>query len=131
MTPNDPPRTSPSEEAAQRAALADLSARIRATHEAAEQLAREAADTIGSTPRRPPANGWASAEDTSRNAEDLRALLGLLETARSAIPPELVAQLLELVRELLVLLRTVIDWYIERLETRTKAPVEVEDIPIQ
>jgi hypothetical protein len=130
MTPNDPPRTSPSDEA-QREALADLGARIRATHEAAEQLAREAADAIGGAPRRPPPNGWAGAEDTSRNAEDLRALLGLIESARNAIPPELVAQLAELVRELLVLLRTVIDWYIERLEKRGQAPVEVEDIPIQ
>jgi hypothetical protein len=130
MIPNDPPKTSPSDEAAHRETLTDLGERLRATQQAAEQLAREAADAVGTGPRRPPPNGWANAAQDGRNADDLRALLGLIETARSAIPPELIAQLAELLRELLVLLRTVIDFYIERLEHRSTAPVPVEDIPI-
>jgi hypothetical protein len=46
------------------------------------------------------------------------------------VPPELRHALTELVRELLLLVRALIDWYLERLEERRRAPVEVEDIPI-
>jgi hypothetical protein len=49
---------------------------------------------------------------------------------RALIPRELADQLTELVRELLLLARALIDWYLERLELRRKRPVEVEDIPI-
>jgi hypothetical protein len=34
------------------------------------------------------------------------------------------------VREILLLVRAIVDWYIERLDQGRKAPVEVEDIPI-
>jgi len=56
--------------------------------------------------------------------------VALLDAARGLFPPELRAQLNELIRELLLLLRALIDWYIERLEGTRSGPVEVQDIPI-
>ena len=60
---------------------------------------------------------------------DLSALLVALEGLRSAVPRELSDQLTALLRELLLTLRALIDWYLERLDG---GPVEkeVEDIPI-
>jgi hypothetical protein len=60
---------------------------------------------------------------------DLSALLLALEGLRSAVPRELSDQLTALLRELLLTLRALIDWYLERLDG---GPVEteVEDIPI-
>jgi hypothetical protein len=46
------------------------------------------------------------------------------------VPPELAQQLADAVRELLMALRALIDWYLERLDRPSPEPVEVEDIPI-
>ena len=46
------------------------------------------------------------------------------------LPAELRDALAELLRELLLLLRALIDWYLERAEQRRHATSEVEDIPI-
>lgn len=62
---------------------------------------------------------------------DLAALAGLLELARSSLPPELSRQLVQALRELLIALRAVLDYSIERLEPDEAAAVQVEDIPIQ
>ncbi len=45
------------------------------------------------------------------------------------VPRELSDQLTALLRELLLTLRALIDWYLERLD-RGPAEAEVEDIPI-
>lgn len=60
---------------------------------------------------------------------DLSALLRAVETLRSAVPRELSDQLTALLREFLLTLRALIDWYLDRLDG---GPVEteVEDIPI-
>lgn len=107
-------------------ALDALRERLRATQEAAQKLAEEA--SAGS--RVPPA-GWdvpGRADDA--NAE-LEALLRLLAMLRDVVPPELRAQLAELVRQLLIFVRAVLDWWIERIESgpRGEEP-RVEDIPI-
>jgi hypothetical protein len=39
-------------------------------------------------------------------------------------------RLVEALRELLLALRALIDWYLERIEHRRAAPAEVQDIPI-
>ena len=51
---------------------------------------------------------------------------------RDAVPAELSRQLAEALRELLLALRALIDWYLERLGDRrpARARVEVEDIPL-
>jgi hypothetical protein len=43
---------------------------------------------------------------------------------------ELQDQLTSLLRELLLTLRSLIDWYLERLDSRPREP-EVEEIPIE
>lgn len=60
---------------------------------------------------------------------DLSALLVALEGMRGMVPRELRGQAGALVRELLLTLRALIDWYLERLEGTPREP-EVEEIPI-
>ena len=60
---------------------------------------------------------------------DLSALLVALETLRAMVPAEVSDQLRSLLREVLLTLRVVIDWYLERLEDGPREP-PVEEIPI-
>ena len=60
---------------------------------------------------------------------DLSSLIALLEALRRAIPAELQDQFMTLQRELLLTIRSLIDWYLERLDKPELAP-QVEDIPI-
>ena len=63
-------------------------------------------------------------------ALDPAALFVLLDVMRRAAPRELEAQVTNLVREFLLTLRSLIDWYLERLDRPRREP-EVEDIPIE
>jgi hypothetical protein len=107
-------------------ALDALRDRLRATQEAAQRLAEEAA----ADPRVPPA-GWdvpGRADDANAELEALVRIVGML---REVIPPELRAQLAELIRQLLVFVRAVLDWWIERVEPGPRGDdPPVEDIPI-
>ena len=60
---------------------------------------------------------------------DFRPLFMLLEAVRRGLPKELEEQVGALLREILMTLRALIDWYLERLERRPSEP-KVEDIPI-
>ena len=60
---------------------------------------------------------------------DFRPLFMLLEAVRRNLPHELEEQFAALVREILMTLRALIDWYLERLEHGPAEP-QVEDIPI-
>lgn len=60
---------------------------------------------------------------------DLRPLFMLLEAVRRGLPRELEEQFAALIREILLTLRALIDWYLERLERPPSEP-HVEDIPI-
>lgn len=117
------------DEATHEDALDALRARVRATQEAAERLVGEA---NADAERRTPPRGWepprAAAGDMS---EEVRALVALLESARELLPEELRQQVAELVRQLLLVARALIDWLVDRLESgpRGEAP-PVEDIPI-
>jgi hypothetical protein len=53
----------------------------------------------------------------------------LLDGLRRAAPRELQGQLTDLIREFLLTLRSLIDWYLERLDHPRRDP-EVENIPI-
>ncbi len=103
---------------------------MRATQEAAQRLAEEAAREQRG--RAVPAAGW----DVPRAAEEahaeLDAFVTLLGTLREVLPPELRAQLAELAKQLLVFVRSVLDWLIARLEGDAAPPpaAPVEDIPI-
>ncbi|HKG16767.1 MAG TPA: hypothetical protein VKA96_03675 [Solirubrobacteraceae bacterium] len=116
--------------------LEELTRRVRAAQEAADRVIAEAGAATGAgTARsgdRPPARGYAGPEGDERDGRsaEARALLGLLDLGRGLMPAELRHALADLVRELLMLLRALIDWYLERLELRRREPVDVEDIPI-
>ena len=123
--------------------LADLSERLRSAQQTADRLVREATEAAegaargtmaGGDPaadRRPPPRGYATPGDEGRSTgADIQALAALLELGRTLLPPELRAQVAELVREILLLVRALVDWYLERVEARRKTPVEVQDIPI-
>jgi hypothetical protein len=60
---------------------------------------------------------------------DPAALFVLLDGVRRAAPRELDEQVTKLIREFLLTLRSLIDWYLERLDRPSREP-EVEDIPI-
>jgi hypothetical protein len=116
--------------------LEELSRRVRAAQDAADRVIAQAgaatrAGAAGSGDR-PPARGYAGpgGEERDGRSAEARALLGLLDLGRGLMPAELRHALGDLVRELLLLLRALIDWYLERLELRRREPVEVEDIPI-
>jgi len=53
----------------------------------------------------------------------------LLDALRRAAPVELQSRLNALIREGLLTLRSLIDWYLERLDHKPREP-RVEDIPI-
>ena len=124
--------------------ISDLRSTVDAAHAAAERLVREAnaraataeAASRAQTRDTPP-RGWETPRTDSENAgitPDLAAIMSLIEGARDVIPSELSTQLAEAVRELLLALRALIDWYIDRLENlsapRPAADQHVEDIPI-
>jgi hypothetical protein len=56
--------------------------------------------------------------------------MGLFGALRDRIPPELQHRLAEAIREVLVALRALIDWYLERTDRARSGPAEVQDIPI-
>ncbi len=60
---------------------------------------------------------------------DLAPLFAIAEALRRGVPRELEAQFNSLLREVLLTLRALIDWYLERLDRREHAP-EVEEIRI-
>src|SRR3954453_7611167 len=94
-----------------------LRERIRATQEAAEKLANE--------PR---------GEGDEQTAREAQGLVPLLATLRDMVPPELWQQIRELIRQLLLLIRAIIDWWVDRIEPGPSRPrgaaTPVEDIEI-
>jgi hypothetical protein len=60
---------------------------------------------------------------------DPSALFVVLDGLRRVAPREVQGQLNDLIREFLLTLRSLIDWYLERLDRPRREP-EVEDIPI-
>jgi hypothetical protein len=80
----------------------------------------------------PPPAGWQvpASDGEGDTRSDLELLAQVLRAVRELIPPELERRLLEALRELLLATRALIDWYLERSETRRSAPARVQDIPI-
>ena len=60
---------------------------------------------------------------------DPAALFVMLDGMRRMAPRELEDQITNLIREFLMTLRSLIDWYLERLDQPRQEPT-VEDIPI-
>jgi hypothetical protein len=94
--------------------LSELRERVHAAQAAAERLAGEAREL--------------SHHDTR---DELDALVALLRTLRQLVPPDLQQQVSDVIRQVLLLLRAVIDYWVDRLDAPLPAEVEVQDIPIE
>jgi hypothetical protein len=66
----------------------------------------------------------------TESLRELEAVTQLLALLREIVPPELQAQLAEVARQVLLLVRAVLDWWVARLEPARGAAPEVEDIPV-
>ena len=97
--------------------LSELRERVHAAQAAAEHLAGEAREHASELPRR-------DARD------ELDALVALLRALRELVPAELQQQVSDVIRQVLLLLRAVIDYWVDRLDAPRPAEVEVQDIPI-
>jgi len=125
--------------------IRDLRGHIDAAHAAADRLVRDAQqraersdeafrERLADVPER----GWEvpGGEAPPARPSELEIVVKLLGSLRDAMPAELSQQLAESVRELLLAVRALIDWYLDRIEKlpKTGRPSErgdrVEDIPI-
>ncbi|MDQ6778743.1 MAG: hypothetical protein M3071_21535, partial [Actinomycetota bacterium] len=117
-------------------ALRRLNERLDRASGAAERLIAEAAAESAARAagafRRPPPSGWQAPqpEEAPGRGGELDLLVQLLESLRDLIPPELQQRLAEAVRELLLAVRALINWYLDRLDGHREEPAEVQDIPI-
>ena len=107
--------------------LDDLREQLRATQEAAAAIAG-----------RVPPQGWASEGERDATAADVQALVAVLHTLRDLVPEELWDQVRAVLRQLLLLLRAILDLVVDRLSApdgggagggRPAGP-RVQDIPI-
>ena len=124
MPRSRPSRTTPE-------ALQALRERLEATQEAAQRLAEDAVREDGTG--RPPPAGWDVPKSATKANDEIDALIAVVASLRDLLPPELRAQLAEIVRQILVFVRAVLDWWIERVERESSAEGsrdDVEDIPI-
>lgn len=106
---------------------------VRVRYEEAERLVREAQRAAEEAAARTvPPRGWsAPGDDRSSSFPDLGQLTALIESLRGIVPPELARQLADALRELLIALRAVLDWYIARLEPPERPATDVQDIPVE
>ena len=114
-------------------ALRRLEERLSRASDAAERLLADAARSARGD--RPPPAGWQKPREDEEArvrgpAAEIEALLTAVGLLRDLIPPEVAARLASAVRELLMAVRALIDFYLERLERRPESAAEVEDIPI-
>jgi hypothetical protein len=107
MTPPDDP-------------LNDLKARLRETEQAARRL-------VGDVPPQ----GWATPQDRADAASEAQAIVALLESLRHLVPEELKQQVNDVLKQVLLLLRELIDWLVARMELGEGEPAAVRDRAVQ
>jgi hypothetical protein len=112
-------------------ALRRLEQRLDRAAEAAERLL---ADAVTAGTEVPP-SGWqrsgtGSEPGVASDGGELDVLMAILASVRDRIPAELQRRLAEAIREVLLAVRALIDWYLERTERRRAEPTQVQDIPI-
>jgi hypothetical protein len=157
MEPEDRPNPDPSDSgstggeptpSSTEDALRALEERLGRASEAAERLlaeaARSAAGRVAAAadraaepkPTETPPAGWespaegAGAASKAPGEAELDSLLWIMRSFRDLIPADLERRLTEALRELLLAVRALIDWYLERIDQRRSDPVQVQDIPI-
>jgi hypothetical protein len=105
----------------------DLREQLRATQEAAARIAG-----------RVPPQGWATEAERDETAAEVQALVSVLHALRDLVPEDVWAQVRDLLRHLLLLLRAILDLVVDRLAApgaggdrggRPAGP-QVQDIPI-
>ena len=106
---------------------------VRARYEEAERLVREAQRAAEEAAARTvPPRGWrVPGDDGGGSFPDLGQLTALVESLRGIVPPDLARQLADALRELLIAIRAVLDWYIARLEPPEPPETDVQDIPVE
>jgi hypothetical protein len=114
-------------------AVRRLEERLSQASDAAERLLAEAAQRARGD--RPPPSGWQKPREDEEPhvrgpAAELETLLAALGLLRDLVPPDVLERVAAAVRELLVALRALIDYYLERLERPRPEPERVRDIPI-
>jgi hypothetical protein len=97
--------------------LADLRDRLRDAEASARKLAAELP-------------GDANGADHARAAQEAQAIAALLGALRGLVPHELQGQLRDLVRQVLLLLRALIDRSLNGLEQHTAEEPAVHDIEV-
>lgn len=107
-------------------ALRKLENRLSEASQQAERLIEE-------TQHKPPPSGWQTPQEgrpASTLTDELDAVINAVRSLRDLLPPEVLQRLAEALREVLLALRGLIDYYLERLERRQEQPPEITDIPI-
>jgi hypothetical protein len=137
------------------AVLRRLEERLDAASDAAERLLGDAVrqgagqllgDAGGAGAQQVPPMGWQTAGaggagaggpgaggaggTAAPSSADSDLLLALLAGLRDRIPPDLQRRLAEALREVLLALRALIDWYLQRTERPASPDGGIEDIPI-
>jgi hypothetical protein len=106
---------------------------VRARYEEAERLVREAQRAAeDAAAHTVPPRGWSvPGDDGGGSLPDLGQLTALVESLRGVVPPDLARALADALRELLIAIRAVLDWYIARLEPPEPPESDVQDIPVE
>ena len=112
-------------------ALRRLEQRLDRASRAAERLIAEAGGAgHAAAGRKPPAAGWQAPDSEAADGGELELLAQLIQSVRELVPDDLQRRLSAALKEVLLALRALIDFYLERLERRDAAPAEMQDIPI-
>jgi hypothetical protein len=117
--------------------LGQVRAHLDDAHAAADRLVREAQrqaeDAPDASAADVPPRGWATEPGSGARPPlaDLQAIVGLIDVLRRSVPAEITRQLAEALRDLLLALRALIDWYLEKLDGgEGETEPAVEDIPL-
>jgi hypothetical protein len=112
-------------------ALRRIEQRLSQASDAAERLIAEAAARVSD---RPPPAGW-QAPPREQHGEnrltELELLIAGMRAMSGLVPAEVLERLAAALRELLLAVRALIDFYLERLEHRHQEPEGLQDIPIE
>jgi len=109
--------------------LQRLEERLGRATEAAERLMAEARGGGGGGPKPPPA-GWQTPSEERRQLPELEALVNAVAALRELIPPDVADRLMAAIKEVLLALRALVDYWLERIDRKPPPPAEVQDIPI-